>query len=352
MKSIFCNIKGTKIFVFCFMAALLSACTTSSVMVRIQRPADITLSKEIKNVVVVNRSRPSKDNRAGNIIEGLVTGEGIGADRKGAEYCINGLSQMLNNSTRFNLKNVDGIELKGTGTSSFPLPLDWDQVKSICGSYDGDALLVLETFDSDSRKIVHEPHTRVRKIKGVKVKSIIYPATLFMEIESGWRVYDVNKQRIVDENKFIEIKEFTSEGGSPEEALLNLPSKMSALRRAGLFAGEQYGFRISPIWIRVDRTYYIGKHEELKQAKYFVKTGDWDAAIEIWKLLVESEDLKLAKRAAFNLALASEIKGALDTAIDWAKKAQQLGESKAHNYINVLHRRKMDEEKLRKQLIN
>tara|TARA_B110000196_G_scaffold60158_1_gene50113 strand:+ start:497 stop:655 length:159 start_codon:yes stop_codon:yes gene_type:complete len=52
------------------------------------------------------------------------------------------------------------------------------------------------------------------------------------------------------------------------------------------------------------------------------------------------------------MAIASEIKGGLDAAIEWAKKSQQLGEKKAYSYINVLHRRKMDEKKLKQQLNN
>ena len=336
--------------IFGILVVGLSSCTTSSVLVNVQRPADITITKDIQNVVVVNRSRPSKDNLAGNIIEGLISGEGIGADRKGAEYCVEGLSNMLSNSERFSLKNVGGIELKGTGTSSFPIPLSWNEVKSICGSYDGDALLVLETFDSDSRTIVGAPVARTRKVKGIKVKELRYPATLIMSVESGWRVYDVNKERIIDVNKFTEIKEFKAWGNSPENAQLNLPSKRIAIKKSGVYAGEQYGFRISPIWIKVNRTYFTGKHDDLKLAKSYVKRGDWDAAIEIWKDLVNNTDEKVARRSAYNMAIASEIKGGLEAAIDWAEKAQKMGEKKAYVYLNVLHRRKMDKEKLKEQL--
>ena len=332
------------------IAVVLSSCTTSSVLVNIQRPADITIPQDIQNVVVVNRSRPSKENLAGNIVEGLFTGEGIGVDGKGSEYCVEGLSDMLNNSERFTLKNVGAIELKGTGTSSFPIPLDWNEVKSICGSYGGDALLVLSTFDSDSRVIVGAPVTRTRKVKGVKIKEIRYPATLIMDVESGWRIYDANKEQIIDENKFVEVKEFKSWGDSPEKARLNLPMKRSAIKESGVYAGRQYGFRISPIWIKVNRVYYTAKLDEFKLAKSYVKVGDWDEAIEIWKPLTTNADAKIAGRAAFNMALASEIKGGLDAAIEWAKKANKLGEKKAYNYINVLNRRKIDAEKLKQQL--
>ena len=330
----------------------LSACTTSSVLVNIQRPADITVSQEVQNVVVVNRSRPSKDNLTGNIVEGLITGEGIGGDKQGAKYCIEGLVNMLTNSERFTLKNIDVIELKGTGTSAFPIPLDWNEVKSICGSYDSDALLVLETFDSDSRVSIGPPITRIRKVKKRKIKELRYPATLTMNVESGWRIYDVKRKQIVDENKFTEIKEFSAWGNSSKEAQINLPSKRNAIKQSGIFAGEQYGFRISPIWIKVSRTYYTGKSDDLKLAKSYIKTGDWNAAINIWKDLVDDPDEKIARRSAYNMAVASEIKGSWEAALDWAKKAQKLGEKKAYNYINVLHSRKMDEEKLKQQLNN
>ena len=169
MKEVFCGF---------LITSMLSSCVTSTIVLDVQRPADITISQNIKNLVIVNRSRPSKENLVENITEGLISGEGIGYDRRGAEYCVEGLSKMLSNSERYRLKNPGGMELKGTGTSDFPDPLDWNEVISIWGSYDGDALLVLETFDSDSRTVVGDPITRTRKVKGAKIKELRYPASL------------------------------------------------------------------------------------------------------------------------------------------------------------------------------
>ena len=47
-----------------------------------------------------------------------------------------------------------------------------------------------------------------------------------------------------------------------------------------------------------------------------------------------------------------EIKGSLDVAIDWAKKAKALGDKKANSYISILNKRKQDQVKLNKQLNN
>lgn len=339
-----------KVVLFFLIAFSLSSCITSTLVMDVQRPADITISQDIKKVVVVNRSSPSKKNLASNIVEGIISGEGIGYDRKGADYCVEGLTHMLINSERYSLKNTGGMELKGTGTSNFPPPLEKNEVIDICSSYGADALLVLETFDSDSRVLVGNPISRIKKVKGVKVKELRYPATLSMDIRSGWRIYDAKNQTIVDENRFTELKEFKAYGKSAEAAINNLPSKSIAIKKSGIFAGRKYGLRISPSWTKVKRMYFIGKHDDLRLANSYVKRNDWDAAIKIWKTLLENSDLKISRRSAYNMAVASEVKGGIDTAIEWAKRSEKLGEKKASRYINVLHIRKRNEEKLKQQL--
>ena len=187
-------------------------------------------------------------------------------------------------------------------------------------------------------------------MKGVKVKELRYPATLSMDIRSGWRIYDAKNQTIVDENRFTELKEFKAYGQSAEDAINNLPSKNIAIKKSGIFAGRKYGLRISPSWTNVKRMYFIGKHDDLRLANSYVKRNDWDAAIKIWKTLLENSDLKISRRSAYNMAVASEVKGGIDTAIEWAKRSEKLGDKKASRYINVLHISKRNEEKLKQQL--
>jgi len=330
----------------------ITSCTTSSVVVSMQRPADITLSQDIKTVVVANRTTPSKKNLAGNIIEGLVSGEGIGTDKRGSEYCLDGLVNLLSNSDRFTPKNIGELELKGTGTASFSEPLKWKKVSKICKSYDADALIVLETFDSDSRIVFGRPITRTVKRKGVKIKEVRHKAILEMKIVSGWRIYDNLNKVIVDENKFTELKEFSAWGNSRKEAERNLPYRSIAIKQSGDFAGIQYGKRISPVWIQAKRIYYVGKEDAFKQASKSVKANKWDDAINIWKEVANLNDKEIASKASFNMALASEIKGYLDAAIDWAKKAKALGDKKANSYISTLNKRKQDQQKLNQQLNN
>ena len=337
---------------YLLMISVFLSCGTSSVIVNIQRPADISVPQSVQKVVVVNRSTAGKENMVGNIVEGIFTGEGIGADKKGSEYCIMGLTQMLANSERYELGGGGDLNLKGTGTSTFPDLLDWSKVNKICDTYGADALIVLSTFDSDSRTFEGKKVVKTKTVKGAKIKEVRYPVNLVMEIESGWRIYDATTKKIVDVNKFTEVKEYVEWGSSYDEARANLPSKRQALKSSGIFSGEQYGYRITPVWVKQNRMYFIGKSEELKLAKNYVKRGDWDKAIEIWKAITDYEDYKIVRKAYYNLALASEIKGKLDTAIDYAEKAEQMGEKRATSYISTLKKRQRDEKRLQEQLNN
>jgi hypothetical protein len=83
-----------------------------------------------------------------------------------------------------------------------------------------------------------------------------------------------------------------------------------------------------------------------------VKANKWDDAINIWKEVANLNDKEIASKASFNMALASEIKGYLEAAIDWAKKAKALGDKKANSYISTLNKRKQDQQKLNQQLNN
>ena len=203
----------------------------------------------------------------GNIVEGIFTGEGLVPDKKGSEYYVMGLTQMCFNSERYELRGGGDLNLKGTGTSTFPDLLSWKKVQKICDTYGSDALIVLSTFDSDSRIFEGKKVVKTKTVKGAKIKEVRYPVTLVMEIESGWRIYDVTTKKIVDVNKFTEVKEYVEWGSSYDDARSNLPSKRQALKSSGIFAGEQYGLRITPIWVKQNRLYFTGKSDDLKLAK-------------------------------------------------------------------------------------
>ena len=82
-----------------FIAVIFVGCT-STIGLQVLKPADITLPGEIEKFTLVNRTKPSKKNKAWNIIEGVLTGEGVFADWEGADNCLSGLMQIMQKTPR------------------------------------------------------------------------------------------------------------------------------------------------------------------------------------------------------------------------------------------------------------
>lgn len=342
--------RHTPLLLFTAMILALSSCKTSQTSMQILVPAQIDVPQSIQSVGVANRSLPGKGNTFGNIVEGLFSGEAVFADKEGSERCLAGISAKLNEAPRFSAATLHGAGLTGTGTKKFAPPLDWGEVNKLCKQYNVDALVVLESFDSDT--YIDKSQRKVkRKIDDREVMVTEYLADMTITVNSGWRIYDNTSKRIVDENVYTDQKSWDSKGDSPEEAMRRLPSKRSAINETGYFSGAQYAIRISPTWMNASRSYYIKGSDPMKEAKSYVKTGNWDGAIEIWKKEVQNPDPEVAGRACYNMAVASEMKGNLNLALEWANKAlRKYNNKKASSYISVLNRRLADQRRLDTQL--
>lgn len=334
------------------MMFLNSCSSTSGVTMEVLVPADINIPQTIKKVAIVNRSLPAKGEGFVNFLEGFITGESIHGDKEASNNCVQGLYEELKASPRFTAVVVNYPQLKGTGTREWPATLDWTMVDSVCKMYKSDALVTLETFDSDvlfssGKNLIKES----RNGKDTLVNEFF--SDLKINVNAGWRVYDNITKKVIDEQSFTDEKAWLKKGATPDAVTKQLPDKRDAINAAGLNAGDRYGMRISPTWSNVYRSYYVRGKKEVgfKNAKKLVRLKKWDDAIIIWTNLAKSTDAKIAGRANYNLAVASEVNGDLDQALVYAKIARDTYFVRgATNYINILNRRIADQAKLKEQL--
>ena len=331
----------------------LGACKTKSLSVKVLKPADIYISSKINTLAVVNRSLPVKGggNRVVNVLEGILSGEEIFADKHGSEKCVMGVADGLLNSPRFNVTVPSGMDdIRGTGTAQFAEPLQWSIVEQICKDYSADALILLETFDSNSSK---KSGVKQKKetIDGKEVFYNEHIASIDIAVNSGWRIYYPAERKIVDQNVFTDHKGWDHKGRTKKEAVAGLPSQSRTIEDAGYYAGKQYAHRISPMWIWVSRKYYVKGNDDFKDARYKVQAKKWEDAAAIWKKYVNDIDIKVAGYACYNMALASEVFGEFDIALDWAQRAYSEYRLKAaKDYIYTIERRIRDAEALKRQM--
>lgn len=144
---------------------------------------------------------------------------------------------------------------------------------------------------------------------------------------------------------------FSNEGPTPDAAKGGLPSNRYAINSVGQSAGDNYGTRIAPYWVMVEREYFRKGSDKLKQAARYSKDGIWIKALEIWKEEATNSDPKIAGRANYNMAIACEREGNVELALVYAKKSRdQYGIAKAANYAKILEGRLKDQQRLDQQL--
>lgn len=93
--------------------------------------------------------------------------------------------------------------------------------------------------------------------------------------------------------------------------------------------------QISPNWKIVDRSYYHSKNLTMLKAEEFAQKSKWLQAAEIWKTKTEIKKRRLAAKACFNMAMASEMEGKSELALDWVKKATEIGHKYDEEHQNL-----------------
>lgn len=332
---------------------LLASCNRHTNLTVLQ-PAQMKIPEHIAAVAVVDRSKPSKGWL--NVLEGVLTGEAIGQDRQSRAEAVRGLSAALTRTPRFSVKNT-GIEMTGSKVgANLPAPLEWSEVERICEQYGADAVVTIESFDSDNSAAARRTETKRKDKNGKEYIDVQYDSNMRTGVRMGWRMYDPKAKIILDEFTTDDYLERNASGKNEREALSNLPSPVDVSRSVAYNGGQRYGSRIAPLYVQVSRTYYAkarGYTEQMKQAASYARDNDWKHAAEIWKNIeVRSADnRKAAGRAAYNMAVASEVNGNLELALEWAQTGwSKYGNKKARNYIQVIQQRQNDARKVEYQL--
>jgi hypothetical protein len=318
------------LFLIIFLLSAISDLKAAEISFNVQKPAYIDVPAHIKTISIIDRSELIKASR--NVVEESLTAEFTGEDKIAAQYAIDGLIEMLQNSGRFTvLRTEKSIQKKGS-SNEFPAPLGWTEIENLCTEYKVDALICLELFDSD----------------------YIIPTSM-VNVSLGFRIYDPSQKLIIDQHQFSRDMDCGSQVTSIEGAINRMTEKTRAIREVSYDAGYNYGKRIAPSWHKVVREYYTkGKHDQnLKAGARMMEVNDWEAAIELLTTTIDSGKRKAQGRAAHNLAVVYEIKDDLVEAKKWAQAAWgKFNNKDSRNYAYILAERMTEQEILRNQVGN
>ncbi|HET6558314.1 MAG TPA: DUF6340 family protein, partial [Prolixibacteraceae bacterium] len=116
-----------------------------------------------------------------------------------------------------------------------------------------------------------------------------------------------------------------------------LPSVKQALINGGIKIALDVDSKISPAWTQEKRGYFVFDRKD-DRGRQLMNENNIEGAKAFWMEKAQSTNKKTKSRAEYNLALASELDGNIDEAIEWGLKSYQT----LYHYQTEVYLKKLD----------
>jgi len=314
------------------------------------RPAKVAFAPEANNLLLVNNTvtQPADYGHKTELLNEKEKSITIPTDSI-ALFCLSALTEELNGKDFFASVQMNQNSINPGNNFATTRSLSESSVKNLCNSVQADVLLSLdkiEVKDKLSEYYLQESST--------------YLTNLEVKYESYWSIYYPNKTEAIN----IQFKDsvfWESESYSRRKALSDMPDRSNALIDGALYVGQNSVKRFIPYWEKADRYFFNPRNKQMRQGMDSVYVKNWKAAISHWKLALEkSKKMRIQAEASNNIAIAYEILGDIDKAIEYTTQSLYtfgtltLVDYESFNrisgYLNELTQRKKDNEILKQQL--
>jgi hypothetical protein len=109
------------------------------------------------------------------------------------------------------------------------------------------------------------------------------------------------------------------------------------VKKLGTTAGWTYAQWIAPTVSKIPLSFFGKGSERIKRGKALAKKQQWAGAEAVWREELENPDLKIRGRAAHNVAVAIDVQGDPEGALEWATLAShEYGNKVAWEYYDEL----------------
>jgi hypothetical protein len=334
----------TGLLLFSLLLSISSCVSYKKLTIEIVKPAGYSIPPEIKKLTIVSRNLKYESDTLQNYLaknNRLIKDKiRFNPDSLARKTCIDSLTVNLLKQNRFDsiliypINYFPLIRVKIVG----PNKADW--YKIITQKTKADGLVILDMFSC-----FYTNHESEGSDAGANVVT-----------SNIWTFYDTKKQKITD--RFVQIDTLYWDGRD-ESGLkkARIPAKKEAITLSSGVIGRNYSKHLLPSWTMVYRDIMDCKKADLKNAARLALKSNWEAASDIWKKYTDVRNKRNQIVALYNLALASEMNGDVDRAIELTDRAAKISSGvlwsleneNIRKYSAVLYQRKTELKKLSSQ---
>lgn len=296
-----------RVTIILFLTALVSSCASYEVLnIEVLKPAKHTFQPEIKSVVLVDNSVPyrGKDVHKVKTLTSKFSVDTIYADNF-STLSLNALKEELQVRMFFDSVYLHPDRLKHDDRLT-NRALSWRQVDDLCKQYNAQAVIAFEK-DIYNTKIQVDPSYYTNNLYGyLDASGVIL-----------WRAYNNLNQKLIYKETQLDTISWDAVGSNIEQIARQLPTIKASLEELAIYLGARAADYATPIWEPQSRGYYATGNFHFLQASEFVRKQEWGEAVKIWKYAFDISKKKTKARAAYNLALASEMLDDYESAKYW-----------------------------------
>lgn len=323
---------------FVFAISLSSCLITDSartMQIEIRKPGIFVIPEEFDTVAILNRDPYNHDTIPFRFLNGkTISTDTVIKYRNLSNNCVDALATFLNKEGYF--KNV--INYRDSLSRLSPSNQEIINPDEMFGKTKSDVYIFLDSFNFSVLCL--------NDLDKVVVNNALLVWTVTFRTDTLSYMYNQSDTLFYDGNDFPMIFSDQKRMGM----IVNNSSE---------YLGRAFGSKVIPTWLPVERLYYKSRNQNMLSAERYALNNQWLKAAEIWNKQTKNKNLNIAAKACYNMALACEMEGKPDVAIDWLvrsyeKLKENSNEHKANcqRYISVLALRKKEIDKLGKQVRN
>jgi hypothetical protein len=330
------SVKGL---LFTGLSLVLFACSSlRNIDIEVSVMPEYPISEDVQSLVLVNRSmnlhfsNTPTDSLEKILINNQMQLDSVFRDSIAADTVIHVAANELFNSGRFDVvipktETIDRFDL-----DDIRMPLNVNSISKYCTDYNVDAVLVLESYA--------ELLTTKYDYKPFEPNPFdTYKATTDIYYKSDWRLYRPDTGKAAIRFQVRDSIFWSANGSSLREVYSQMPKTKEALIGGGIAAGLKMAGYISPKWVSRTRYYFITNKSEIDAAVPLINENKWEEATAIWAKYANIDSKRIRGKVEFNLALAAEMSGNLDLAIEWGLKSYKTSYCFAiEEYLKTLER--------------
>lgn len=296
------------------LITVLTSCSSYEILnIDVLKPAKHTFQPEIKSVVLVDNSRPyrGKDVHSVKALSSKFSVDTIWVDNFSTLSLIS-LKEELQSRMFFDSVYMHPDRLK-QDDRLINRALNWQQVDDLCKQYNAQAVIAFE-------KDIYNTRIQVDR-------TYVYDGNLYGYLDASgvilWRAYNnLNRELIYKETQLDTIS-WDALGYNMEDIARELPTIKASLEELAIYMGSQAADYATPLWESQRRGYYATGNFHFLQATEFVRKQEWGEAVKLWKYVFDNYKKKTKARAAYNLALASEMLDDYESSQYWLAQATE-----------------------------